>query len=383
MRVTMARDELLTALHRVQGIVEKRNTMPSLANVLLEARPEGLEIVATDLELGMRGLYKATVEEPGSVTFSARKLYEILKEIKDSEIVMTVTDNCLVTIQAGRGQFNVVGLTSKDFPPLPSIEREDLIPLPGMGLLQLIRKTLFAVGDNDTRYVLNGLLIIVTTSGGEPLIRLVGTDGHRLAMADQKLVPAEAGSQGSGSPIKALDQEVKVIVPKKAAAEIRRLLEEGGDEPMIGFTKNMLIFRKSGLVLTSRLMEGNYPNYQQVIPRVSNKGITVNRDELEGALRRVSVLSQDKTSAVKLTFSKKAITLFSSHPDMGEAKEDILASFHGEEFSAGFNARYLLEVLGVIESEMVVLNMEAPLSPCLIRELDSPLFQTVVMPVKV
>ena len=374
MRVTVERDELLTALHRVQGIVEKRNTMPSLANVLLEAKPEGLDISATDLELGMRGLYKATVEEPGSVTFPARKLYEILKEIKEQEIAMTVTDDCLVTIKAGLGEFKVVGLPSKDFPPLPAIEREGLIPLPGVGLLQLIRKTLFAVGDNDTRYVLNGLLIVVTNTDETPIIRLVGTDGHRLAMADQNLVPAEAGIQ---------NQEEKVIVPKKAATEIRRLLEEGGDEPMIGFTKNMLIFRKSGLVLTSRLMEGNYPNYQQVIPKASNKKITVNRDDLEGALRRVSVLAQNKSYAVKLTFSKKAITLFSSHPDTGEAKEEIPASFNGEEFAAGFNARYLLDVLGVMESETVVLNMEASLSPCLIRELDTPMFQAVVMPVKV
>ena len=374
MRVTVERDELLTALHRVQGIVEKRNTMPSLANVLLEAKPEGLDISATDLELGMRGLYKATVEEPGSVTFPARKLYEILKEIKEPEIAITVTDDCLVTIKAGLGEFKVVGLPSKDFPPLPAIEREGLIPLPGAGLLQLIRKTLFAVGDNDTRYVLNGLLIVVTNTDETPIIRLVGTDGHRLAMADQNLVPAEAGIQ---------NQEEKVIVPKKAATEIRRLLEEGGDEPMIGFTKNMLIFRKSGLVLTSRLMEGNYPNYQQVIPKASNKKITVNRDDLEGALRRVSVLAQNKSHAVKLTFSKKAITLFSSHPDTGEAKEEIPAGFNGEEFSAGFNARYLLDVLGVMESETVVLNMEASLSPCLIRELDTPMFQAVVMPVKV
>ncbi len=374
MRVTVERDELLTALHRVQGIVEKRNTMPSLANVLLEAKPEGLDISATDLELGMRGLYKATVEEPGSVTFPARKLYEILKEIKDPEIAMTVKDDCLVTIKAGLGEFKVVGLPSKDFPPLPAIEREGLIPLPGVGLLQLIRKTLFAVGDNDTRYVLNGLLIVVTNTDETPIIRLVGTDGHRLAMADQNLVPTEAGIQ---------TQEEKVIVPKKAATEIRRLLEEGGDEPMIGFTKNMLIFRKSGLVLTSRLMEGNYPNYQQVIPKASNKKITVKRDDLEGALRRVSVLAQNKSYAVKLTFSKKAITLFSSHPDTGEAKDEIPAGFNGEEFSAGFNARYLLDVLGVMESETVVLNMEASLSPCLIRELDTPTFQAVVMPVKV
>lgn len=374
MRVTVARDELLTALHRVQGVVERRNTMPSLANVLLEAKPEGLDILATDLELGMRGLYKAKVDEPGSVTFSARKLYEILKEIKEPDIAMTVTDNCVVTITAGRSQFKVVGLPSKDFPPLPAIEREGLIPLPGAGLLQLIRKTLFAVGDNDTRYVLNGVLITLMKSGGKSLIRLVGTDGHRLAVADQELALEKK---------KAPSEEVKVIVPKKAASEIRRLLEEDGDEPMIGFTKNMLIFRKSGLVLTSRLMEGNYPNYQQVIPTAGNKKITVNRDELEGALRRVSVLSKDKTYAVKLTFAEKAITLFASHPDMGEAVEDIPASFNGEEFSTGFNARYLLEALGVIDSDTVVLHMETPLSPCLIREQDNPLFQTVVMPVKV
>ena len=375
MRVTVEREVLLTALHRVQGIVEKRNTMPSLANVLLEAKKEGLDIAATDLELGMRGLYKATVEEPGSVTFSARKLYEILKEIKDQEIAISVTDDCLVTLKTERGEFKVVGLPSKDFPPLPAIEREGLIPLPGTGLLQLIRKTLFAVGDNDTRYVLNGLLIVVTSAGGPPMIRLVGTDGHRLAMAEQKL---EAENKESADA-----QEEKVIVPKKAAAEIRRLLEEDEDEPMIGFTKNMLIFRKSGLVLTSRLMEGNYPNYQQVIPKAGNKQIAVNRDDLEGALRRVSVLSQNKTYAVKLTFSNKAITLFSSHPDMGEANEEIPASFNGEEFSAGFNARYLLDVLGVMESETVVLNMEASLSPCLIREKDNAMFQAVVMPVKV
>lgn len=375
MRVTVEREVLLTALHRVQGIVEKRNTMPSLANVLLEAKKEGLDISATDLELGMRGLYKATVEETGSVTFSARKLYEILKEIRDQEIAMTVTDDCLVTLKTERGEFKVVGLPSKDFPPLPAIEREGLIPLPGTGLLQLIRKTLFAVGDNDTRYVLNGLLIVVTSADGTPAIRLVGTDGHRLAMAEQKL---EAENKESADA-----QEEKVIVPKKAAAEIRRLLEEDDDEPMIGFTKNMLIFRKSGLVLTSRLMEGNYPNYQQVIPKAGNKQIAVNRDDLEGALRRVSVLSQNKTYAVKLTFSKKAITLFSSHPDMGEANEEIPASFNGEEFSAGFNARYLLDVLSVLESETVVLNMEASLSPCLIREKDNALFQAVVMPVKV
>ena len=375
MRVTIARDELLTALQRVQGVVEKRNTMPSLANVLLEAKTEGLDILATDLELGMRGLYKAKVEEPGSVTFSARKLYEILKEIKESEIKLAVTDNSLVTIRAGRSQFKVVGLPSKDFPPLPAIEREGLISLPGASLLKLIRKTLFAVGDNDTRYVLNGLLVTLFTESGKSIIRLVGTDGHRLAAADQELEVSKKTS---------FPKDTKAIIPKKAAQEIRRLLEEGGDEPMIGFTKSMLIFRKSGLVLTSRLMEGNYPNYQQVVPKESSKKVTVNREEFEGALRRVSVLSRDKTYAVKLTFAPDHITLLSSHPDTGEAVEEIQAKFNGKEFSAGFNARYLLEVLTIMDGDSMELQMEAPLSPCLVKETENQKnFKAVVMPVKV
>lgn len=374
MKLRIARDELLTALQRVQGVVEKRNTMPILANILLEGKAEGLDISATDLEIGMRGLYKATVEEPGEVTFSARKLYEILKEIREPEVAMAVGESSLVTIQAGRSQFKVVGLPAQDFPSLPAIEREGLIPLPGSGLLELIRKTLFAVGDNDTRYVLNGVLIIVSTGGGQPLIRLVGTDGHRLAVAEQE-IEAPKGTT--------LPSEVKAIIPKKAAYEIQRLLEEGGDEPLIGFTKNMLIFRKSGLVLTSRLMEGGYPNYQQVIPKDSPKKTMVKREDLEGALRRVSVLSKDKAHAVKITFSPDHLTLFSSNPDMGEAQEEIPARFNGEEFSAGFNARYLLDVLGVMDEETVNLQMEASLSPCLMKDGENARFRTVVMPVKV
>lgn len=374
MRFSVARDELLTALQRVQGVVEKRNTMPSLANVLLDAKPEGLDILATDLELWMRGLYKAKVKESGSITFSARKLYEILKEIQEPEIEMNVTDHNLVTIRAGKSQFKVVGLPSKDFPSLPAIEREGLIPLPGAGLLQLIRKTTFAVGDNDTRYVLNGLLVCLVPSKSKTIIRLVGTDGHRLAVADQEL-ELEKDSVSS--------QEIKVIIPKKAAIEMRRLLEEGGDEPMIGFTKNMLIFRKSGLVLTSRLMEGNYPNYQQVIPKESPQKATVNREEFEGALRRVSVLSKDKSYAVKITFAKDHLTLYSKHADTGEAVEEVPATFNGEEFSAGFNARYLLEVMNIMDGETIDLQMDAALSPCLIRKTKDQFFKAVVMPVKV
>ncbi len=375
MKVRIGRDELLTGLQRVQGVVEKRNTMPILSNVLLEARQEGAEIVATDLEIGMRGLYKAAVLETGGVTISARKLFEIIKELPSGDIELTTGENNWTTIQTGKSQFKIVGLPSADYPALPAIEREGLTPLSGDGLLELIRKTLFAAGDNDARYILNGLLVTLINTEKKTTLRLVGTDGHRLAVAEHEM--SQAGGKG-------VPQEIKAIIPKKAAQEMRRLLEEGGDgEPLIGFAKNLMIFRKSGLLLTSRLMEGNYPNYQQVIPKDGGKKINVNRIELESALRRVSVLSRDKASAVKVSFSPGKMTLFSSSPDYGEATEELPARYEGEALSSGFNARYLLDVFGVMDGESVSLQIETPLSPCLIQESESPGFKCVVMPIKI
>jgi len=375
MKVRIGRDELLTGLQRVQGVVEKRNTMPILSNILFEAKQEGTEIVATDLEIGMRGLYKATVLAPGGVTVSARKLYEIIKELPSGEIELTAGENNWTTIQAGKSQFKVVGLPSADYPALPVIDREGLTPLAGDGLLELIRKTLFAAGDNDARYILNGLLVTLVMTDKKTSLRLVGTDGHRLAVAEQEV--SKTGSKTG-------PQEIKAIIPKKAAQEMRRLLEEGGEgEPLIGFTKNLMIFRKSGLLLTSRLMEGNYPNYQQVIPKDGGKKITVNRSEFESALRRVSVLSKDKANAVKVSFTAGRMTLFSSNPDFGEATEELAARYEGEALNTGFNARYLLDVFSVMEGDSLSLQMETALSPCLIQEAESPGFKCVVMPIKI
>lgn len=380
MKLRITRDEMLTALQRVQGVVEKRNTMPQLSNILLEAKSEGVDVIATDLEIGMRALYKATVQEPGSITLSARKLFEILKELPDGEVELSVGENHWATIRSGKSQFKVVGLPSSEYPALPSIEREGLTPVAGAGLLELIRKTLFAVGDNDARYILNGLLVTLITSDKKTTLRLVGTDGHRLALAEQ-----ETAAVGGNDTAKDGPKEIKAIIPKKAAYEMKRLLEEGDGEPQIGFTKNLMIFRKSGLLLTSRLMEGNYPNYQQVIPkeRDQDKKVGVARTDLEGALRRVSVLSRDKTNAVKVTLSVGKMTLYTSNPDFGEATEELAAQYKGEALTTGFNARYLLDVLGVMDGDAVTMQMDNPLSPCLIREPDNAGFACVVMPIKV
>lgn len=374
MKIRIARDELLTGLQRVQGIVEKRNTMPILSNILLETKQDGIELVATDLEIGVRGHYKAEVQQAGSVSLSARKLYELLKEVADGEITLATQENNWVQIQAGRSQFKIVGMAASEFPALPTIEREGRVALPGSGLSSLIRKTLFAVGDNDARYILNGLLITLHSSEKKVTLKLVGTDGHRLAVAESDL------TQSAGTD---LPKEIKAIIPRKAAQEIRRLLEEEEGEPLLGFTKNLVTFQKSGLFLTSRVMEGTYPNYQQVIPKESAKKAVIERTALESALRRVAVLSKDKTNAVKVILQNGSITLHTSSPDVGEATEDLPAQYHGESLTTGFNARYLLDALAVMDGDSVNLEISSPLSPCVLKSDGDPGFLCVVMPMKI
>jgi DNA polymerase-3 subunit beta len=374
MKIRIARDELLTGLQRVQGVVEKRNTMPALSNILLETKQDGVELVATDLEIGIRGHYKAEVLEPGSVSVSARKLFEILREMPDSEITVTTQENNWVQIQAGKIQFKIVGLPGTDFPALPTVEREGRVSISGSGFASLIRKTMFAVGDNDARYILNGLLITLISNDKKVMMRLVGTDGHRLAVAESELAQ-DAVSE--------MPKEIRAIIPRKAAQEMRRLLEEEAGEPLLGFTKNLVTFQRSGVFLTSRVMEGTYPNYQQVIPKDNTKKATVDRAALEGALRRVAVLSRDKTNAVRLTLDAEMLTLYSSNPDLGEATEELPVQYRGESLTTGFNARYFLDALAAMDSEIVHLEMKSALSPCVLKPEGDPGFLCVVMPMKV
>jgi len=374
MKIRIARDELLTGLQRVQGVVEKRNTMPALSNILLETKQDGVELVATDLEIGIRGHYKAEVLEPGSVSVSARKLFEILREMPDSEIAITTQDNNWVQIHAGKIQFKIVGLPGTDFPALPTVEREGRVSISGSGFASLIRKTMFAVGDNDARYILNGLLITLVSNDKKVMMRLVGTDGHRLAVAESELAQ-DAVSE--------MPKEIRAIIPRKAAQEMRRLLEEEAGEPLLGFTKNLVTFQRSGVFLTSRVMEGTYPNYQQVIPKDNTKKATVERAALEAALRRVAVLSRDKTNAVRLTLDAEMLTLYSSNPDLGEATEELPVQYRGESLTTGFNARYFLDALAAMDSEIVHLEMKSALSPCVLKPEGDPGFLCVVMPMKV
>jgi DNA polymerase-3 subunit beta len=373
MKIRMVRSELLTALQRVQGVVEKRTTMPVLSNLLIEAQGGGIQIFATDLEIGLKGAYEGEVLEQGAVSLSARKLYEIAKELPEGPVSLSVQENNWVLIEAGQGQFRIMGLSKEEYPTVPMLEESSTISVKRDLMLELIKKTIFAVGDNDARYILNGVLLHLDWTKEKKALRCVGTDGHRLAVIQREL-----GPQASGN-----GQDRDLIIPKKAVLELRRLLEEDSEDLALGFGKNQLVIQKKKITLFTRLMEGTYPNYQQVIPKENDKKVPVPRQDFEGALRRVAVLSREKTNAIKLSLEPGRLTLVASNPELGEAKEVMAVPYKGENVQTGFNARYLLDVLGAFETDQAVLEFKDSLSPCLVREGKDPGYLCVIMPMRV
>ena len=371
MKLKIKKEEILKGLQRIQGVVEKKNTMPILSNMLFTAEGKGVEIVATDLEIGLRGHYAADVEKPGSVTVSAKKMYEIVRELPDEDIQIRVEEGNWVKIQSGRSQFKLVGLPKDEYPALPDVAEEGMIVIEGETLRDMIKKTLYSVGENDARYVLNGLFVHMTQAKGGLNIRMVGTDGHRLSMIDRV--------------VDAKHKEESVIIPKKAMMELRRLLEEDAPkaELRLGFSKNHALFKRDGLVMVSKLIDGNYPNYLQVVPAKSTKNITVPKDAFTHAVKRVSILSKEKTNAVKLQLEKDRLILSTNNPEVGEATEELGVDYKGEAISIGFNSRYLMDVLMAMDRQTIALELSDSLSPCLITEEGDENYKCVVMPMRV
>jgi len=351
--------------------VEKKNTMPILSNMLLSAEGSSVEIVATDLEIGLRGRYAATVDKPGAVTVSAKKMYEIVRELPAEDVQIKVEDGSWVKIISGHSQFKLVGLPKEEYPALPDVAEEGMIAINGETLRDMIKKTLYSVGENDARYVLNGLFVHMTPSTDGLTVRMVGTDGHRLSMIDRV--------------IDAKHKEESLIIPKKAMLELRRILEEDAPqaELRLGFSKNHALFKRDGLVMVSKLIDGNYPNYQQVIPAKSTKKVLVSKEQISHAVKRVSILSKEKTNAVKLQLEKDRLQLSTNNPDVGEANEDLAVDYQGESIAIGFNSRYLMDVLTAMDKETIALELSDPLSPCLITEEGDPQYKCVVMPMRV
>jgi len=373
MRFKIKRDEFLKGLSRVQSVADRKNTMPILSNVLIETTEGGITLAATDLEIGVRGVYEASVEEPGGLTLSARKLFEIVRELPEEEVVVTAAENNWATITSGAATFKFSGLAKEEFPALPEMEGARFISIDSSAMRDLIKKTIFAAGDNDTRYVLNGIYMTLTPSDKGFAIQMVGTDGHRLAVL-RKDVEGDPG---------ALPDAGSAIIPKKSATELRKLLDEDAGPFQMALSKNHVVFKIGTLYMVTRLIEGSYPNYEQVIPKENDTQVGFDKTPLVSALRRVSLLSRERNNAVKFNIEVGKAVLSSQNPEMGEAREEMPAESNATGLEVGFNARYLLDALSVMEKDKVGMLLKDALSPCILTQEGDDGYRCVVMPLRV
>ncbi len=372
MEIKLDRDSFAKALGAVQGVVERKHTMPVLANALLSAHDDALEIVVTDLEICMRNrLSSSSTETTGTVTVNARKLYEVVKELPDPVVELRSMDNDWVEIRSGRSLFHIAGLPAQDFPTVPSMEDAVYRTVPERLLRRLLGLVDYAISTDETRYHLNGVFVESRNTENVDEVRFVATDGHRLSMATA--TSADLGG---------LKLDEGVILPRKAVAELRKLLD--GDQTVeVAFGKNHASVRKRGLSMLFQYVDGEFPEYERVIPRGEMHRSTVKKAHFLRALQRVSLVSADRSHGAKIELRPGELRLSANHPDIGEAVETLEVAYEGDELAIGFNATYLLDVFRVLESEDVELEIKDGLSQGAIREKGNDRFLAIVMPMRI
>jgi DNA polymerase-3 subunit beta len=366
MKIIVSKDEILAKLSNIQSIVEKRNTMPILSHFLLDAGKSGSSITATDLDTALKEPLRITVEKEGKICIPARKMFEIVREVEGDLTCETVDDQWL-KVKVGAGNFRLACLAPKEFPAWPGMEDMEEFTVSGKVLSELIEKTVYAAGESDTRYTLNGLLFHVPAGDR---ITVVGTDGHRLALITR-------GIEGG------VKEEKKLIIPRKAAVELGKLLDKGAENVKVTLCKNHVLFSVGDIQFLTRLIEGTYPNYEQVIPSSNDKMILVDRAQFLKTARRVAIMSRERSNAVKVDISGGLLALSSSNPDLGEARDEISVDYKGDELSLGFNAKYLIDILEAMESDKIRMELQAPLSPVLLKEENDADYLCVIMPMRI
>jgi DNA polymerase III subunit beta len=378
MELVIERVSLQNSLAMVQGIVERRNTVPILGHVLIEPEEGKIRLSATDLEVGIRTEVACKASEKSSLTLNARKLFEIVREAEGDEVSFKSLDNDWVELKCGRARFKMMGLDPRSFPAMPAQSTKGSaeparkavkgeLKVSATVLAAMIDKTLFAVSPDEARYNLSGVYIDSPAAG---TARMVATDGHRLSLIDREV---EGFTMVGGA-----------IIPRKGMAELRKLLDQAGDAEVQLTLDGALAWIKRGATEVSmRLVEGEFPDYRGVIPKQSRYQIAVGRDPLLSAIKRASIFSNERYHGVKLGLSSGTLTVSSASPEMGEASETIDVEFSGDEFSIGFNASYVQQVLGVIpENTDAILELSDEVSPGIIKTAADSQFTYVVMPMR-
>lgn len=363
MKFRISKEAFLDGLQKVQHVVSSRTTLPILSNVLIVARDGRIQFTTTDLDVGITGSVEAQIDKEGATTLPARRLVSIVRELPASEVEVSVDSKNHASIRSGPSYFKIIGLGEAEFPPLPDFEGSTEFRIPQTVLRDGLRKTSYAISSDETRYVLNGIF----ASFRDGKMTLVATDGRRLAMVDSDLeFPAS--------------HETDVIIPTKAVQELQRLLGDTG-EVIVKLTDNQISFTIGDSLLASKLIEGNYPNYRQVIPGDAVERVVISREGLLDTVRRVSLLSSDKSNSVKLVFSTNQIEVTANSPDVGEAQESMDVIYQGKPMQIAFNPEFLQAPLRNLETEDVYLDLIDEMSPGVLRIEGTFLY--VLMPMRV
>lgn len=371
MEFSVSKDVLLKGLSKTQSIIEKKTTLPILSNVLMEAKGNNLDILATDLEVSIKSLYEADVKKDGSITVGAKKFFEIVRELPEETIKIKSTSNNWLEIKCGNAQFKIVGLSADDFPTFAKLDDAEFTPLPAQLLEEMIDKVKHAISLDETRYYLNGVFFQTVEKDDKKHLRMVATDGHRLAMSDREL-PSDS----------TFDFPQGCIIPRKGINELQKALSEFDGDANVCFKDKNLVVKGETTLFVIRLIDDEFPEYSQVIPANNDRTLSCSRDQLHGSLRRVSLLSTDIAKGVKFSLVNKKLELSVSNQDIGEAKEEMVVGYDDEDMSIGFNARYFLDILNVVKDEDVVVKLADELSPGLITVPSDPGFTAVIMPMR-
>src|SRR5437899_7789894 len=367
MNLTIAKEQIINGLQAVQNVVSTRSTLPILSNVLMRAEGDRLELTATDLDVTIACGVEAKVKKPGASTVPVKRLFGIVRELGNSEIDLDVDEKNVCSIQSGPSFYKNNGLKADEFPPAPKFQDEKKVVLPQETVKGMMKKTSFAISTDESRYVLNGIYLSLK----DHKMTMVATDGRRLALVDEELDVSEA-SQG------------EFIVPAKAVNELNRLLQDKG-EVELRYAENQASFtlkdeKGSSILIISKLIEGNYPNYRQVIPAEPKERVALAREEFLHALRRAEIMTSEKSNSVKMSFGKNKLEITANSPEVGEAKESLAVNYKGKEMAIAFNPKYMIDPLNALVNDEVFIELIDELSPGVLK-INGP-FLYVVMPMR-
>jgi DNA polymerase-3 subunit beta len=368
MKIEIDKRDLLSLIGKTQNIVEKRNTMPILINVLLEADQNLLKVFATDLEVSLTDQIKAQVHQPGKVAVSAKSLFEIAKELSEGPITLIKKENNWLEIKQGKYTSKIVGISAEEYPIFPTYNSQAFIKIAAQVLKEMIDKTIYSVSNDETRYHLNGVFFELNPAAG---FKMVATDGHRMSLVSKESADIKvSATQG-------------VIIPRKGLHEIKKILEGIDGSVEIAVEGSQFVLKHSSTILMIRLIEGKYPNYQQFIPQKLTQKVMINKEAFLTSLKRVSLLANQKSKAVLLNLSNGRMEISSNNPELGDAKEEIEVEYAGGDIKIGFNAKYITDILTSMNHDKIDFELNDHLSPGLMRPHNDASYTCVVMPMRI